>query len=79
METFELKVFDRWGNSVFTSDSWAVNGFALAQGDQPGRAKSKEPKHSLPDGTYVFVMNLKPKGENEQVVKGSVTIKQFME
>lgn len=74
METFELKVFDRWGNSVFTSDSWAVNGFTLA-----GGAKGKGSKHSFPDGTYVFVINLKPKGGSEQVVNGSVTIQQFME
>jgi len=54
IERFNLDVFNKWGELVFTADSLVVNGFALAH-SRSNIINGKKHEYNLPDGKIVVV------------------------
>jgi len=65
--TPEIQIFNRWGNKIFSDDSYGANGFWDGTWDETGR--------DVPEGTYYYVIVFDKGGENETVKKGYIEIR----
>lgn len=64
VRTYTLKVFDRWGNLVFTSD----------QGDTSGWRGKNDKDRDMPLGVYIWVATYTDENDVAYDLKGNVTL-----
>ena len=78
IELFELTIFNKWNQLVFSANSLLGTGFAIVHGYSVIIDGPKQ-KYCLPDRNYKWIIKIKPLEEDEVIINGLVRIEQFME
>jgi gliding motility-associated-like protein len=63
VKAFSLIIFDRWGNEIFTSDNISKGWDGIASENQP-----------MPEGVYVYRLEMKSKTNRDILKNGAVTL-----
>jgi gliding motility-associated-like protein len=61
---YSLVIWNRWGNNVFESDN----------PDKMWNGKTNNDGGENPAGTYYYLFNYQLRGEQEQTIRGSITL-----